>query len=77
MKELTPISFYQKKGGGEREKALNNLLLDVSTKFAQNIINKLDRDKDGCITLEEWTTVGAKTPALLNLLMSISFDDLK
>eukprot|EP00026_Physarum_polycephalum_P017936 Phypoly_transcript_19331.p1 GENE.Phypoly_transcript_19331~~Phypoly_transcript_19331.p1 ORF type:complete len:174 (+),score=32.87 Phypoly_transcript_19331:77-598(+) len=41
---------------------------DVSAQFAQNIVNKLDRDKDGCITLEEWTTVGAKTPALLNLL---------
>lgn len=41
---------------------------DVSEQFAQNIINKLDKDKDGCITLEEWTTVGARTPALLTLL---------
>jgi len=57
-------------------KQLKNAALNVSVDdddsgaehFAQSLVEKLDFNKDGKITLDEWVTVGAKTPALLNLL---------
>ena len=36
--------------------------------FIVGMLDKLDVDKDGKITREEWMTIGAKTPSLLVLL---------
>ncbi len=36
--------------------------------FIEGLLDKLDADKDGKITRNEWMTVGAKTPSLLVLL---------
>ncbi len=36
--------------------------------FVAGLLDKLDADKDGKITKQEWMEVGAKTPSLLVLL---------
>lgn len=36
--------------------------------FNKAVISKLDADKSGTISLDEWVTVGLKTPSLLTLL---------
>jgi hypothetical protein len=36
--------------------------------FIEGLLDKLDVDKDGKITRDEWMTIGAKTPSLLVLL---------
>jgi len=41
---------------------------EPATEFAKSIVSKLDVNKDGKITLQEWVTVGVKTPAILSFL---------
>eukprot|EP00026_Physarum_polycephalum_P018012 Phypoly_transcript_19440.p1 GENE.Phypoly_transcript_19440~~Phypoly_transcript_19440.p1 ORF type:complete len:174 (+),score=34.20 Phypoly_transcript_19440:175-696(+) len=40
----------------------------VTENFARAVINKLDLNRDGKITLEEWISGGLSTPQLLGLL---------
>jgi len=41
---------------------------EVANRLAANVISKLDINKDGEVSLEEWLTAGPKTPALMTLL---------
>jgi Ca2+-binding EF-hand superfamily protein len=73
---------YDKDDSGELDKAEVNAIMDQmrvvakslgrdpekAEDFAKAILAKLDADGSGQISLQEWLTVGAKTPSLLTLL---------
>jgi len=45
---------------------------DKDSNFIRGILRKLDANGDGVISLEEWITIGSRTPSLLLFLGVIS-----
>lgn len=76
------FTSYDKDGSGELDKAEVEAVLGQmravaqglgrdpakAEDFAKAIIAKLDADGSGQISLQEWVSVGQKTPSLLTLL---------
>ena len=83
VEKLTILfTSYDRDGSGELDKTEVNAILDQmrvvakglgrdpekAEDFAKAVMNKLDQDGSGQISMSEWLEVGQKTPSLLTLL---------
>lgn len=41
---------------------------EIGPLFAENIVKKLDLNRDGVVTIDQWVKEGLKTPAVMTLL---------